>query len=211
MKRGIPNGTLEVKIRPRPGGTADRTRFRVATGAAASTLAGGGFLFLASQGRGPLLWFLGWIGLLAAAAVVARTTFFAQTSIRVDRDLVRRTGCLGRSASCSRAAIGRVIEISLTAWPAEVGIPAKWLLFLDTHGRPLLRAYAEYYPTAELERLRHALDVPWESRSKIWTFESMRREFPGSFPWVLGHFRLVSLFGVAVLLGVIFVVIAATP
>ena len=68
---------VEVVIRPRSGGAADRTRLRFALAVLPLAAAG-----VARQFHG-----------------AARTDFFAQTSIRVSNSDVRRTGYLGRSAS----------------------------------------------------------------------------------------------------------------
>lgn len=164
-------------------------RFRI--GLAFLPLATTGAVRELRGGASSRLWYLGLLATLVIFAFLARADFFAQTSIRVGRTRVKRTGYLGRSASCPRAAIARVIEVS--AITSRVGgIPATSLLFLDSGDRTLLRAYAEYYPAAELARLREALDVSWARLPRVRTFAEMRREISGSFPWTLAHVWLTS-------------------
>jgi hypothetical protein len=174
-------------IRPRPGGSADRTRLRFAL--AFVPLAA---VSVARQFRGGLtsgLWYLAGLATLGIIVVLARADFFAQTSIRVRRSDVRRTAYFGRSASCPRASIVRVVEVS--AVTSRIGgIPATWLLFVDSSSRVVLRAYAEYYPAAELSRLRETLNVGWDALPNVRTFAQMRRDIPGSFPWSLAHMWL---------------------
>lgn len=190
----------EVVIRPRAGGAPDRTRMRFALAFLPLATLG-----LARQFTGGLssgLWYLAGFAALALLALLARTDFFAQTNIRVDNEYVRRTGYLGRSGCCPRAAITRVVEVDLIT-SHIAGIPAKWLLFLDARNEALMRAYAEYYPATELFRLRDALDVPWQEVAAIRTFAQMRHDIPRSFPWALAHIwlTLAIIAVVALLIG----------
>jgi hypothetical protein len=182
-----PRSGDEVVIRPRAGGTPDRTRVRFALAFLPLATLGVARHFDKSLSSG--LWYVAGLGALGIVVVLARADFFAQTSIRVGGDYVRRTGYLGRSASCPRAAIARVVEVDLTT-SRFAGIPAKWLLFLDARGKLLMRAYADYYPTNELLRLRDTLDVSWQTAPQLRTFAQMRRDIPRSFPWTLAHIWL---------------------
>jgi hypothetical protein len=76
-------------------------------------------------------------------------------------------------------------------------------VFLDADGRTLLRAYAEYYPAAELSRLRETLDVEWVTLPRVRTFAQLRHEVPGSFPWTLAHIwlTLALVVSLAVIVG----------
>lgn len=132
------------------------------------------------------LWYIAGLASLACVVVLVRADFFAQTSIRVTDDLIRRTGYFGRSAACSRASVARVMQVTLIT-SRIAAIPATWLLFLDARGEPLLRAYADYYPSDELTRLQQTLDVPWDSPTQFRTFAQMRHDVPRSFPWALAH------------------------
>jgi hypothetical protein len=197
---GAPRDDPEVMIRPRSGGAADRTRLKF--GLALLPLAAIGAVRELRGGASSRLWYLAFVAALIVFVLFARATFLAQTSIRISRTRVRRTGYLGRSASCPRAAIARVVEVN--AITSRIGgIPASWLVFLDVDGRTLLRAYAEYYPADERLRLREALAVHWVTLSDVRTFAQLRRELPGSFPWTLAHvwltFALVALLAVVVL------------
>jgi hypothetical protein len=184
MSVGTPASNAEVVIRPRPGGAPDRTRFWFALAFAPIAVVGVARGFDHSVQSG--LWYGAGALTLAALAVLARANFFAQTSIAVSASSVCRTGYLGRSASCPRETIARVLEV--TAITARVGgLPATWLLFLDADGVTLMRAYAEYYPREELLRLRDALGVDWDVRGDVRTFAQYRRDIPGSFPWPLAH------------------------
>lgn len=135
------------------------------------------------------LWYVAGLLTLAMIALALRGDFFAETSIHVASDTVRRTGYFGRSASCPRTDISRVVEASAVASRIG-GIPATWLLFLDADNRTLLRAYAEYYPPDEISRLRDALNLDWEVVSGVHTFGQIRRAIPASFPWPLAHLSL---------------------
>jgi hypothetical protein len=185
-------------IRPRAGGAPDRTRLRFALAFLPLVALGIARQFAGGLSSG--LWYLAGVAALALLAVLARADFFAQTSIRVGEDDVRRTGYFGRSRGCPRVAIARVLEAKLITSRIG-GIPARWLLFLDAQDRVLLRAYAEYYPVNELFRLREALDVFWETPAAIRTFAQARRDIPGSFPWVLAHIWLtLAIIGVIALI-----------
>ena len=184
-------------IRPKGGGAPDSVRVRFALAFLPLAVLGAARQFVGSLSSG--LWYVAGFAALALFALSARADFFARTSIRVRRDDVRRTGYLGRSASCSRAAIARVAELVVVSTRVG-GIPARWLLFLDIHGRTLMRAYAEYYPEQELVRLREALDVSWDSTPEVRTFARVRRDVPGSFPWALAHIWLtLAIVGAAAL------------
>jgi hypothetical protein len=135
------------------------------------------------------LWYAAGFAALAGVAVLARRDFFARTSIRVGPSDIVRTGYFGRAARCPRESVMRVVEASLVL-SRFAGIPGRWLVFLDSGGRPLLRAYAEYYPPAELLRLQDTLGVAWDSLGETRTFARMRREIPRSVPWALAHLWL---------------------
>lgn len=146
------------------------------------------------------LWYVAGVAALLGAVAFLRADFFARTSIRVGEDFVRRTGYFGRSASCSRASVARVVEVTLSTSRLG-GIPARWLLFLDARGRLLLRAYAEYYPADDLASLRQTLNVAWDAQRQTRTFAEMRRDLPGSIPWALAHVWLTTT--VILLIGVV--------
>jgi hypothetical protein len=188
---------IDVVIRPRSGGASDRTRLRFAL--AFLPLAAVGVTRQLDAGLTSGLWYIGGLATLGVFAVLARADFFAQTSIRVGGDLVSRTGYLGRSASCQRAALARIVDVNVIA-SRFAGIPAKWLLFLDTRDQTLMRAYAEYYPEDELDRLKNALNVSWDSQPRLKTFGQVRRDIPGSFPWALAHIWLTLAMVAAVAL-----------
>jgi hypothetical protein len=193
-----PPDDVELVIQPRAGGAPDRARAWFALALVPIVLLG---VVRAARTRPAAgLWYAAGIAALAGIALLARRDFFARTSIRVGPSDIVRTGYLGRSARCPREAVARVVEASLVL-TRFAGIPAGWLVFLDSRGRPLLRAYAEYYPPEELLRLRQALDVEWDSRAGTRTFARMRREIPHSFPWALAHIwlTLAILAGVALL------------
>jgi hypothetical protein len=184
----------EVVFRPRRSVAADRKRLRFAV--AFLPLAAVG---VARQFHAELTSELWYVAGLATLVLLARADFFAQTSIRVRSSDVRRTGYLGRSTGCPRAAIARVVEVSAVGSRIG-GIPATWLLFVDASGRVLLRAYAEYYPAAELSRLNETLAVDWETLPGVRTFAQIRRDIPRSFPWSLAHIWLTSAVITSVLL-----------
>jgi hypothetical protein len=175
----------ELVIRPRSGGAADRVRLRFAFAFLPIVLLGVVRQFHGGLNAG--LWYLAGLLTLVLIGLALRADFFAETSIHVASEAVGRTGYFGRSARCPRADISRVVEVSAVVSRLG-GIPATWLLFLDAHNRTLLRAYAEYYPTDELSRLRAALDVDWEVVPGARTFAEVRRAIPASFPWALAHF-----------------------
>lgn len=137
------------------------------------------------------VWYIAGLAALGSVVLLLRADFFAQTSIRVSDGVVRRTGYFGRSATCSRAAVTRVILVTVVS-SRIAATPARWLLFLDARGEPLLRAYAEYYPPDELARLRQSLDVAWETPDQTRTFSQMRNDIPRSFPWALAHVWLCT-------------------
>jgi hypothetical protein len=173
----------EVVIRPQAGGAPDRARARFVLG----------FLPLIGVGVARLdggvrsgVWYIAGLAALASVVLLLRADFFAQTSIQVGDGLIRRTGYFGRSATCSRAGVARVMLVTLVT-SRIAAIPARWLLFLDARGAPILRAYAEYYPPDELARLMQTLDVAWETPDQTRTFAQMRRDIPQSFPWALAH------------------------
>jgi hypothetical protein len=97
-------------IRPRPGGAPDRTRLKF--GLAFLPLAAIGAVRALRSGAGSGLWDFAFVPALIVVAILARAKFFAQTSIRVGPTRLRRTGYLGRSAGCLRAAIARVVEVN---------------------------------------------------------------------------------------------------
>jgi hypothetical protein len=179
----------EVVFRPRPSVAADRKRLRFALAFLPFTAVGVARQFHAGLTSG--LWYVAGLATLVIIVLLARADFFAQTSIRVRSSDVRRTGYLGRSASCPRSAIARVVEVSAVGSRIG-GIPATWLLFLNRSGRVVLRAYAEYYPAAELSRLKETLAVDWETLPNVRTFAQIRRDIPKSFPWSLAHIWLSS-------------------
>ena len=174
-------------IRPRSGGAPDRTRLRFALPLLPIAALGVARHFQGGLTSG--LWYVAGVAALGIVALLARADFFAQTSIRVGTTYVRRTGYLGRSASCPRAAVAHVVEVSAVASRLG-GIPATWLLFLDSRAQTILRAYAEYYPADELARLRETLDVGWDVFPNVRTFAQVRRDIPGSFPWSMAHMWL---------------------
>ena len=179
-----------VVIRPRRGGAPDRRRLWFAL--AFLPLAVGGVVQHLRVGHGNTIWYVAAFACLALLTLGLRADFFAQTSLTFSGDLIRRTGYFGRSATCRRAAVSRVVEAELIA--SRIGaIPATWLLFLDASGRTLLRAYADYYPAAQLSQFRDALDVRWDRDDRVRTFAQMRREIPKSFPWTLAHIWITTI------------------
>jgi hypothetical protein len=197
----------ELVIRPRPGGAPDRARARFALAFVPIVLLGVIRAVRVRPAAG--LWYAAGFAALAGIALLARRDFFARTSIRVDPSDVVRTGYFGRSARCPRAAVTRVVEASLVVTRLG-GFPDTWLVFLDSGGKPLLRAYAEYYPSAELLRLRDTLGVEWDSLGETRTFARIRREIPRSFPWALAHVWLTLAIIAVVALFAVVAVSAAT-
>jgi hypothetical protein len=193
----------DFALRPQAGGAPDARRARFALYFV--PLAVVGVVRQFDAGLSQALWYLAGVAALVGAVAFLRADFFARTSIRVGEDFVRRTGYFGRSASCSRASVARVIEVTLST-SRFGGIPARWLLFLDAHGGVLLRAYAEYYPADDLASLRRTLNVSWDAQTQTRTFAEIRRDLPGSFPWTLAHvwltttvILLIGIVGVAVI------------
>lgn len=193
----------EVVIRPRAGGAPDRVRWRFMLGLL--PLVAAGIVRALRSGLSTGAWTIAAFAALVSVVALLRADFFAQTSVRVADDVIRRTGYFGRTATCSRAAVARVMLVTLGT--SRFGaIPAKWLLFLDARGEPVLRAYAEYYSSDQLAQLEQTLDVPWDSPSEIRTFAQMRRDIPRSFPWALAHVWLTTWGAFFILIAVVMVV-----
>lgn len=186
--------TPEVIIRPRAGGVADRLRVRYVF--AALPLAALGVASKLTDAVTDRTWYAVFGVSVVLLALLVRADFFARTSIRITRDRVRRTGYFGRWRSRPLSAVARVVEVGV-AGSRLTRSPERWLLFLDDRGRTILRAYAEYYRSAELLRLREALGVPWDRIPEVLTVAETRRELPRAFPWPLAHIWLTSLAGTA--------------
>lgn len=183
---------VEVTIRPKAGGPPDRARVAYAAAFLPMAAAGTARVLAGSQTATKGLLILGALASLLGLSFAIRADFFAQTSLALMEQTIRRTGYLGRSAECARGAVTRIVEATVVV--ARLGgIPTRWLLFLDASGRTLMRAYAEYYPQEELGRFRAASAIPWDHLSGVPTVADVRRRLPGSFPWVLAHPWITTL------------------
>jgi hypothetical protein len=138
------------------------------------------------------LWIVGGVAVFAVIAYAHTALYVARSNLALVDDTIRRRSWLGRSATCSRTAVARVVEIRLRL-TRLTGLGETWLLFVDEADRTLLRAYADYYPLEELARFSAALALPWRQVPGTATFAHARREFPGSFRWPWAHVWLVLL------------------
>jgi hypothetical protein len=147
-------------------------------------------LALVNLARVPLSTVL-WTVAGAASLSVVCFGLIAQTKLGIVDGMILRRSWVGRSKSCPRSAIARVVELPIVL--TRLGLPETWLVFVDEEDRALLRAYSSFFTPADLERFRSALDLPWDSVGGLVTAGQARTAFPGSFRWPWAHYWLTTV------------------
>ncbi|HEX4520017.1 MAG TPA: hypothetical protein VH063_10595 [Gaiellaceae bacterium] len=88
--------------------------------------------------------------------------------------------------------------------------PERWLWFMDTEGRTVMRVWAEHYRFRDLEHLKALLGVPWNYETAYSRMLDFERAHPRSVPWPLAHYWLSSLAAITaslVVLGFVLVLV----
>jgi hypothetical protein len=141
-----------------------------------------------------------WILAGAACLGVLSVYLTGQVSLCVSDGMIRRTNWLRRVRAYPTSSLARVVcvRVLLTRFAPSY----LWLLFLDSEGRTVFRAYATYYPPRELGLFIAALGLESEFVRETLSAAEVRISYPGSFRWPWAHYWL----SVAITLATLFVV-----
>ena len=162
----------------------------------------------------------GWIGLLAVAASVAVILLallgLYEMRIRHGAAMLTATKVIipawyGRRRSVPRSTVSRVALVQQRV-PRQAS-PSSQLLLVGGDGTCLLRLAAASIPRADVLAFAAALLVPVDVRPEPVEPQQLKREYPGSVPWVVSNPAaaglVIALVIVIIVVGVV-VALAAT-
>lgn len=131
---------------------------------------------------------------LAGAVGLASPSVVGRWRIRVDGDEVAFANGVRERRLTSEGPIARIIDTEVD-YGAFLSRGRSWRIWLlvDSAGRGVLHLDHRLWDQDDLDRLRAALDVPIDSRTKRTSTRHLRREFPGAYAWWQAHLGLTTV------------------
>ena len=125
-------------------------------------------LFLGERSRNSIIS----LSALVVAVIVLRERFIARAHVTVTSGSVTMLGQQLRTSRCSRSAIARVVQADIVLRFHRFGWnysndPWPCLLFVDARGTVVGKVDVWGYSDADLDRLRSALGVPWDTLGEV--------------------------------------------